>query len=44
MSVPELVATSDVVIGLAVGIPVVVLAGGAAVLARLRRRARTARG
>ncbi len=44
MSVPELVATSDVVIGLAVGIPVVVLAGGAAVLARLRRRARTAPG
>jgi fused signal recognition particle receptor len=41
VSAPELVATSDVVVGLAVGIPVVVLAGGIAALARLRRRART---
>ncbi len=39
MSAPALVlAASDVVVGLAVGIPVVVLAGGAAVVARLRRR------
>ena len=40
MSAPDLVlATSDVVIGLATGIPVAVLAAGAVVLGRLRRRA-----